>query len=238
MGEKIFPFELTDMSPRSVKTREEMLNTVDRLSVEAGAKDARAMKRIMGDKSTGNRILDGFITAADSVVTALPQRKSVKALEQVDLKTALMADRTVRAPLERAKLEKRVNRYLEKMGEPPLTQEEQERFNKKTREGFTAEYNGLVNYLSKDQPERNNPNKKKSNQELPEAPRSKPQTVVPRPKPAVKSDLESSDVGGILNPFNLRSPDLRQQARILELNPVRARQLIKAAGRDPGLFGL
>jgi len=82
------------------------------------------------------------------------------------------------------------------------------------------------------------PDESRLESRLPEAPRSKPQTVVPRPKPAVKSDLESSDVGGILNPFNLRSPDLRQQARILELNPLRARQLIKAAGRDPGLFGL
>lgn len=82
------------------------------------------------------------------------------------------------------------------------------------------------------------PDESRLESRLPEAPRSKPQTVVPRPKPKIKNDLENSDAGGILNPFNLRSPDLRQQARILELNPMRARQLIKAAGRDPGLFGL
>ena len=73
---------------------------------------------------------------------------------------------------------------------------------------------------------------------IPEAPRSKPQAIAPRSKSSNTNDLENTHVAGILNPFNLKSPDLRQQARILEADPVRARQLIKAAGRDPGLFGL
>jgi len=40
------------------------------------------------------------------------------------------------------------------------------------------------------------------------------------------------------NPFNLKTPQLKQQAELLERNPARARQLIVAAGRDPVKFGL
>lgn len=40
------------------------------------------------------------------------------------------------------------------------------------------------------------------------------------------------------NPFSLEYPQLHQQAELLEHNPIRARQLILAAGRDPGLFRL
>ncbi|MCV0425160.1 MAG: hypothetical protein K5905_06790 [Roseibium sp.] len=40
------------------------------------------------------------------------------------------------------------------------------------------------------------------------------------------------------NPFNVSNPNLKQQAEMLERNPVRARQLIVAARRDPEAFGL
>jgi len=44
--------------------------------------------------------------------------------------------------------------------------------------------------------------------------------------------------GGDGNPFESGNPDLRQQSQLLESNPLRARQMIVAAGRDPRLFGL
>lgn len=40
------------------------------------------------------------------------------------------------------------------------------------------------------------------------------------------------------NPFDRTKPNLKKQSEILEANPARARQLVVAAGRDPGLFGL
>ncbi|WP_297836374.1 hypothetical protein [uncultured Roseibium sp.] len=40
------------------------------------------------------------------------------------------------------------------------------------------------------------------------------------------------------NPFETGNPDLRQQSDLLENSPLRARQMIVAAGRDPRLFGL
>jgi|GEM_PF-7130702 len=38
------------------------------------------------------------------------------------------------------------------------------------------------------------------------------------------------------NPFDLNNQKLKQQAEMLERNPLRARQMILAAGRDPELF--
>ncbi|MHA7777405.1 hypothetical protein [Roseibium sp. M-1] len=46
----------------------------------------------------------------------------------------------------------------------------------------------------------------------------------------------TGDEGG--NPFETGNSDLRQQSQLLENNPLRARQMIVAAGRDPTLFGL
>lgn len=40
------------------------------------------------------------------------------------------------------------------------------------------------------------------------------------------------------NPFDRSRPDLKKQSDLLENNPLRARQLIVSAGRDPGLFRL
>lgn len=40
------------------------------------------------------------------------------------------------------------------------------------------------------------------------------------------------------NPFFLEKSDLREQDQLLESNPLLARQMIVAAGRDPRLFGL
>lgn len=62
-------------------------------------------------------------------------------------------------------------------------------------------------------------------------PRSKPidhgETVVPRSRSRTNN-----------NPFDVQKPKLKQQAEMLERNPAGARQMIKAAGRDPELFGL
>lgn len=41
-----------------------------------------------------------------------------------------------------------------------------------------------------------------------------------------------------VNPFDFKTPDLPQQAAVLERNPVLAERMILAAGRDPELFGL
>ncbi|MES0811305.1 hypothetical protein ABLO27_17600 [Roseibium sp. SCPC15] len=40
-----------------------------------------------------------------------------------------------------------------------------------------------------------------------------------------------------VNPFDLTNPNLKQQAEMLEQNPAQAKQMIVAAGRDPGMFG-
>lgn len=47
-----------------------------------------------------------------------------------------------------------------------------------------------------------------------------------------------ADAGGGANPFDRDAPDLKVQSELLERNPARARQLILAAGRKPGLFGV
>jgi len=39
------------------------------------------------------------------------------------------------------------------------------------------------------------------------------------------------------NPFDLNKPKLKQQSELIERNPMRAREMILAAGRDPKLFG-
>ncbi|GAB2183754.1 hypothetical protein LAB1_10630 [Roseibium sp. LAB1] len=38
------------------------------------------------------------------------------------------------------------------------------------------------------------------------------------------------------NPFDVKRPDLKKQAEMLDRNPAVARKLILAAGRDPELF--
>lgn len=73
---------------------------------------------------------------------------------------------------------------------------------------------------------------KSPNTFVPPLPRSKP---VKGPK---KSELDPvRDVQNAGNPFSLERPDLQKQATLVEENPIRAKQLIRAAGRDPKLFG-
>ncbi len=50
--------------------------------------------------------------------------------------------------------------------------------------------------------------------------------------------LNGFGAGGEAQPFENGNPDLRQQSDLLENSPLRARQMIVAAGRDPRLFGL
>jgi|GEM_PF-6614691 len=68
-------------------------------------------------------------------------------------------------------------------------------------------------------------------------PRSKPEKVVPTRKPDGLQNRGRSDKSGSLNPFDLNKTDLSRQAQLIKENPVRARQLILDAGRDPKLFG-
>lgn len=54
---------------------------------------------------------------------------------------------------------------------------------------------------------------------------------VPSPKPQRDRAMKGA------NPFDLEASDLKQQARLIEENPVLAKRMIRAAGRDPELFG-
>ncbi|MEO1028871.1 MAG: glucosaminidase domain-containing protein [Pseudomonadota bacterium] len=69
-------------------------------------------------------------------------------------------------------------------------------------------------------------------------PRPKPERVVPARKPGSLQKRGRSDKSGNLNPFDLDKPDLNPQAQLIQENPVRARQLILEAGRDPKMFRL
>lgn len=63
------------------------------------------------------------------------------------------------------------------------------------------------------------------------------------PKKRLKSTREERSTSGAFveradNPFSLKKPKLEQQSELLERNPVTAKRMILAAGRDPELFGL
>jgi len=58
------------------------------------------------------------------------------------------------------------------------------------------------------------------------------------PVPPKKPDRRASAFPSGFNPFDLENPDLERQAEMLERNPLRSRQMILAAGRDPELFGV
>lgn len=66
---------------------------------------------------------------------------------------------------------------------------------------------------------------------------SEPELPVPIKKPEKRSTLKPRSRFS-LNPFSLSKPRLEQQAAMLAHNPLRARQLIIDAGREPQLFGL
>lgn len=67
---------------------------------------------------------------------------------------------------------------------------------------------------------------------VPPLPRSKPS------KGPAKSELDPGpNVQHVGNPFRLKRPELHKQAMLVEKSPIRAKQLIRAAGRDPKLFG-
>jgi len=63
----------------------------------------------------------------------------------------------------------------------------------------------------------------------------------PAPEPRRKPTRNRTDLrtrsAVPTNPFDLGRPDLQLQAEMLDRNPMRARQMILAAGRDPELFG-
>ncbi len=67
--------------------------------------------------------------------------------------------------------------------------------------------------------------------------KGKVEVPLPRPKPEGRASAAPNTQFGT-NPFDARKPNLNQQAALLERNPVRAKQLILAAGRDPEMFGL
>ncbi|QFS98692.1 hypothetical protein FIV06_14790 [Labrenzia sp. THAF191b] len=57
---------------------------------------------------------------------------------------------------------------------------------------------------------------------------------IPAPRPHTGKKQEASEV----NPFDVKTPDLKLQAALLERSPVLAKQLIISARRDPKMFGL
>jgi hypothetical protein len=59
---------------------------------------------------------------------------------------------------------------------------------------------------------------------------------LPRKKPLRDRAVFGTGKPVLANPFDLERPQLRQQAEMLERNPLRAWQMILAAGRDPELF--
>ncbi|EAV43107.1 Mannosyl-glycoprotein endo-beta-N-acetylglucosamidase [Stappia aggregata IAM 12614] len=65
-----------------------------------------------------------------------------------------------------------------------------------------------------------------------------PSPAVPRRKPG--ADLAATGAGNEedFNPFDLKNPNLKLQALLLEKSPALAERLIVSAGRDPRLFGL
>ena len=68
------------------------------------------------------------------------------------------------------------------------------------------------------------------------------QVPLPRPKPKHRPQLPGTKSQGSLdnrmNPFDLKKPDLKKQADLLERSPTVAKKLILAAERDPNLFML
>lgn len=69
-------------------------------------------------------------------------------------------------------------------------------------------------------------------------PESVPAPVpVPRKKPLPERAAFGTGKRTLANPFDLERPQLRQQAAMLERNPVRAKLMILAAGRDANMFG-
>ncbi len=64
----------------------------------------------------------------------------------------------------------------------------------------------------------------------------KVQIPIPARKPRTRASVAPT-IRIAANPFELNNSQLNQQVALLERNPIRARQLIVAAGRDPELFG-
>lgn len=285
-NKQIFSSELLSLNPRKVNTREEVLNTLDRQAVEIGAKNARVLQILNGDRPTGIKELDDFMSTSDTVIgTILDKTRRgglVEAYEEIDRNFALGAEVSVRRPLDKERWLKRANRSLARIGEPPITRIEMEQLNQKTLEGYLAQLKGEITYLDKknsarlsEQIDDENAEDLLSEDEIASigrqrdmvsssnipAPRSKP-VPSPRQKPASRTDLEDAQLPRSkpintsprrkpakdhsflrseplysFNPFDLEHPNLEQQAQLVEENPAKAKQLIRAAGRDPKLFG-
>ncbi|UES39413.1 hypothetical protein [Roseibium aggregatum] len=71
----------------------------------------------------------------------------------------------------------------------------------------------------------------KTNSEEPAMPEIPVPLAKPMPRGWFGTGLQNE-----ANPFDLKRPDLKKQADMLDRSPAAARKLIVAAGRDPGLF--
>lgn len=60
---------------------------------------------------------------------------------------------------------------------------------------------------------------------------------IPSAKPSRARSMLQPDNLKNANPFDVRKPDLKQQAFLLDHQPTKAKQLILSAGRNPELFG-
>lgn len=116
MADSIFAKELLSVDYRTAGSREEILNTADRLSVEIGLQTGRVDKIISGNRSTGIEQLDDFGTFVD----ALGVVRSKNGLEEIDSGIARAVNLTIGASAQEQRLYDRVDAALARMGEPPL----------------------------------------------------------------------------------------------------------------------
>lgn len=132
MTEPIFEVELLSLN---VDTREEMLNTADRLSVEIGLQAGRVHNIVGGDRTTGIRALDDARTVTD----ALGVVRSLSGYEQLDTTMAQAMNLTIGMSTRELELYKTVDRALARIGQPPLTDAEKASLHAKANEGYAAE---------------------------------------------------------------------------------------------------
>ncbi len=61
---------------------------------------------------------------------------------------------------------------------------------------------------------------------------------LPQSKPMGNRNYRDANSDHSSNPFSLSNTNLDQQVKLLERNPLWAKHMVMAAGRDPRFFGL
>jgi len=132
MTEPIFEAELLSLN---VDTREEVLNTADRLSVEIGLQAGRVHNILGGDRTTGIQVIDD----AGTFIDALGIVRSRSGLERIDTAISQSVNLTIGMSARELELYNTVDRALARIGEPPLTDAEKAALHAKSNEGYAAE---------------------------------------------------------------------------------------------------